>query len=251
MKKRFISLDISEIGFGQALQTCLDLAKAKSSSYACFSNVHMVVDAWDHKEVQEAVNQANFAFADGMPIAKGYSLMYKTRQERIAGMDFIEPFLDLMHSNKLRLSIFGGSMKTLAEAEKKIRQDYPGISGIQCISPPFRNWTDEEEKGWIDEISDFSPHVVFVILGCPKQEKFMKKFSSRIPALLLGLGGALPTFLGIQKRAPSWMKALMLEWTYRLIQEPRRLWRRYTYTNLKFIVLFIWFLLLGPKTKKE
>jgi N-acetylglucosaminyldiphosphoundecaprenol N-acetyl-beta-D-mannosaminyltransferase len=251
MKQPFISLDISRISFSKALDECIGLARIRKSSYACFSNVHMVVEGWDSEEVRNAVNGADFAFADGMPVAKGISVLHGETRERIAGMDFIEPFLQRMDKENLRLTIFGGGAKTHKEALKQIPFRFPGIAHLQCISPPHRIWTLEEVKSFVSQINSSEPNAVFVILGCPKQEKFMANVSKEIPALMLGLGGALPTFLGIHKRAPEWMRMLMLEWLYRLIQEPGRLWKRYTYTNIKFIFLFARFWLTGNKTRKE
>ncbi len=250
MRKILISLKISTLPFSEALANTLEFAIKRKYAYACFANVHMLVEAWDDPAMKSAVNNADFVFADGMPVAKGLSFVYGESHERIAGMDFIGPFLRLLDENKLRLVVFGGSESSHSEAQRQFGQRFPGIE-LAFICPPHRIWTPEENLNWIRQINDLEPHVVFVILGCPKQEMWMATHSKQIPGLLLGLGGALPTVLGIQKRAPSWMQVLMLEWLFRLIQEPGRLWKRYAYTNLKFIGLFGWFLLFGHKSMKE
>jgi N-acetylglucosaminyldiphosphoundecaprenol N-acetyl-beta-D-mannosaminyltransferase len=235
MKKRVISLDISVIGFQEALDACLDWASQRRPGYACFSNAHMTVEALDHRDVQTAVNAANFAFADGMPVAKAMHWLHKIPQERIAGMDFIQPFLDGLHRRNLRVFIFGGSEKTQQAFAETCPRVFPGLIW-QGFSPRLaRDWQPDEYHDFEKRILAFEPHAVLVILGCPKQERFMARMSGKIPALLLGLGGALPTFLGLQNRAPEWMQRSGLEWVFRFFQEPGRLWKRYLYTNSRFV----------------
>ena len=238
MHSKVISIFITQITFQNALSEIISLAVSRVSCFACFVNAHMVVEAWDSLSFNDDLKKARFRFADGMPIAKAMSLIHGKKQERIAGMDFLEPLLASMNSMKLRLFIFGGSQTMLEEAKKRIEIDYPEISLSGLLSPSFGEWSEAETTQYLDEIKAANPNIVMVILGCPKQEKFMARHYMEIPAPLLGLGGALPTFLNLQKRAPKWMQFLMLEWLYRLIQEPNRLWQRYFYTNLKFIWLF-------------
>ena len=235
----FIGLQIDRISFKDALRQCREMALSQKPAYACFANVHMLIESHRNPGLQQAVNGASLVLADGMPLAKGLSFLSGQVQERIAGMDFIAPFLDEMDRSGMRLCIYGGSPQMAEEARKKIASDYPGIASVQCLSPPFGIIKDEEEQKWIDRIREQQPHVVFTILGCPKQELFMAKHSRDINALMLGLGGALPVFLGLQKRAPEWMRKYMLEWLYRLIQEPGRLWKRYFVTNFLFLWLFM------------
>jgi N-acetylglucosaminyldiphosphoundecaprenol N-acetyl-beta-D-mannosaminyltransferase len=118
MRKTLISLNISALPFSEALVNTLEFAIKRKNGYACFANVHMVVEAWDDPVMKSAVNNADFVFADGMPVAKGLSLVFGEGQERIAGMDFIGPFLRLLDENKLRLVIFGGSESSHSEAQR-------------------------------------------------------------------------------------------------------------------------------------
>ena len=237
MKQKLLRLEISLLSFQTALENLVDLAVRKQPASASFCNVHMCVEAWDKPEVEEAVNGADFVFADGAPVAKAVSWLSGQMQERIAGMDVIAPLLKAFDAKGLRLFVLGGSEHTQAVLRQRWPLEYPGLV-VEGYSPPFRPWSETDYLDMQNRILDFDPHAVFVILGCPKQELWMHRMRSRVPRLLLALGGALPTVLGLQKRAPAWMQKLMLEWVYRLIQEPGRLWRRYLYTNLKFVWLF-------------
>nr|WP_315820525.1 WecB/TagA/CpsF family glycosyltransferase [Paraflavitalea speifideiaquila] len=115
---------------------------------------------------------------------------------------------------------------------------YPNLKIGGAISPPFGvTLTPQELQHHIDMINQSSSHVVYVALGCPKQEKWMANNYNKINAVLLGIGGALPVLAGVQTRAPKWMQDMSLEWLFRLLQEPRRMFRRYLYTNSYFIWL--------------
>ncbi len=104
-------------------------------------------------------------------------------------------------------------------------------------SPPFRPLTDTEKEDDIRRINDSGAHLVFVALGCPKQERWMAENKGKIHAVMLGVGGAFPVYAGLQRRAPEWMQKYALEWVFRLCQEPKRMWKRYLVTNTLFCIL--------------
>lgn len=235
----FLGLEISDITCGNFLESIVNLGLHRKPGFSCFVNVHMLVESYDDSNFKENIENATFRLPDGMPIVKCIKWIYQKRIDRVDGMSIIEPLLDHMDRNAMRLYIFGGSDKLIQAAACKISRKYSSLVLCGFFSPPFRKWSFHEEDHWVRTIRDSSPHIVFVILGCPKQERFMARHFQSIPAHLLGLGGALPVFAEVQKRAPVWMQKLMLEWFYRLVQEPRRLWRRYFYTNLKFIFLIV------------
>jgi len=236
IRKRVISLDLSWLSYTEALEQIIQRARERTPSYACFANVHMVIEAHKSAQFRELVNQATFTFADGMPLVKSLSWLYGIRQDRVAGMDFME---DIMATTDgLRIFFFGSSPQVLAELVAKIRLRYPGTSVVGSISPPFRPLTEDENKEYARQINQTGAHLVFVGLGCPKQETWMALNYRQINAVLLGVGGAFEVSAGLTKRAPKWMHKVSLEWFFRLMQEPGRLWRRYLLTNS----LFIWLL---------
>ena len=236
MRKRVISLDLSLLSYPEALEQIIQRARERTPSYACFANVHMVIEAHKSAQFQEFVNGATFTFADGMPLVKSLGWLHGIRQDRIAGMDFMNDILAV--ADGMRIFFFGSSPQVLAELVAKIELRHPGISVVGSISPPYRPLSDDENKEYARQINQSGAHLVFVGLGCPKQETWMAKNSGQINAVLLGVGGAFEVSAGLTKRAPEWMRKASLEWFFRLMQEPGRLWRRYLLTNS----LFIWLL---------
>ncbi|HLV14585.1 MAG TPA: WecB/TagA/CpsF family glycosyltransferase [Xanthomarina sp.] len=236
MKKRIISIDINEGSKDFYEKKIINLIENKTSSYVCFSNVHMLIEAYDNSEFAKVVNSATFAFPDGFPIAKSFNILYKINQPRIAGMDFLPDFLDTCEERKYRIAVVGSTDTVLSKFKDKIKHCYPNIVVTALISPPF-NKAWENEK-YIKKLNDTETDVVFVALGCPKQEKWMYDHYLQIKSILFGIGGALPTFVGDVKRAPFFVQKCGFEWLYRLIQEPKRMAKRYFYTNSKFIFLF-------------
>ena len=236
-KIRIISLAVHHIIFSQSLDLVTEWALKKKSSYICFANVHMIIEAYKDRSFLEKVNNADLVLADGKPVAIACSILRRKNQERISGMDFTPRILEKANENKLSVFIYGSTTEVHNAIKEKINSKYPEISLAGFISPPFRPLTTDEIVVDIEKINRSGAHIVLVALGCPKQETWMAENSKNINAVLLGIGGALPVFAGTQKRAPAWMQNMALEWLYRLIQQPRRLFKRYVYTNSFFLFL--------------
>lgn len=134
---------------------------------------------------------------------------------------------------------YGGTEDLLAKTKEFLQANYPGLILAGFLSPPFRNLTNNETEDVIGHINKSGAGLVFVILGCPKQEMWMALVHAKINAVTIGIGAALPVFIGIKKRAPKWMQNSGLEWLFRLLQEPKRLLKRYAITNTMFILLIL------------
>jgi N-acetylglucosaminyldiphosphoundecaprenol N-acetyl-beta-D-mannosaminyltransferase len=141
--------------------------------------------------------------------------------------------------NNISVAFYGGTQTMLDKTKDHITRNYPGLHIAAMYSPPFRPLTTDEEDTVIEIFHDSGAALIFVVLGCPKQEKWMASMKDKIAAVMVGIGGALPVFVGIQKRAPRWMQNSGLEWFYRLMQEPGRLFKRYATTNSLFICLVL------------
>lgn len=237
MKKRIISIDVNQGPRSLYFEKLDADIRAGRSGYVCFSNVHMLIEAYDDPGFARAVNEATYAFPDGFPIAKSFRILHGQTQERIAGMDFFPDFLERCHRKRYRVAILGSTDAILERAREKIAKDLPGIVLTRLISPPFgKPW---ENTGYLEALKATKTQVVFVALGCPKQEKWMHQYSAEVPAIMFGIGGALPTYVGAVNRAPAFMRNYGMEWLYRLYKEPRRMFRRYFYTNTKFLYLLL------------
>ncbi len=237
MKRGIISLQVDEISFIEVQQKIIAWAKCKLSKYVCVANVHMTIEAYWDADYSVAVNSADLIVADGMPIAKAMRLFYGVRQERIAGMDLLPVLLTEAEKEGLGIFFYGGTDDMLEQTRLYVNGRYPKIISHHCYSPPFRELSSDESDAVIEKINCSGAHLVFVILGCPKQEKWMFAMKERINACMIGVGGAVPVMIGQQSRAPLWMQKASLEWVYRLMQEPRRLFKRYFVTNTLFLLL--------------
>ncbi len=236
-KKRIISIDVSSGTYEEFVRAITKQAVAKISSYVCVANVHMLLEAYEHPEFQKIVNGAFIVTPDGMPLAKGFKAVYNQNQVRVDGMSLLPALLTESENEGLSVFFYGGTDKMLNKTVEYVNQNYPRLHISGIYSPPFRQLMDEEMNEIANLITASGANIVFVVLGCPKQEKWMHAMQGRIPAVMIGIGGALPVLIGLQKRAPQWMQRNSLEWLYRLNQEPKRLFKRYFKTNSHFLYL--------------
>lgn len=234
-KAKVISLNIDLVSYQDALNRIIDAAKQKQNGYVCFANAHMTIEANDNNEYADFVNKASLVLADGMPIVKCLRLLYGFRQERIAGMDVFPDLLRRAGDLRLNVFLFGTTDELLEKIAERINLQFPEVNVVGMFSPPFGQSLDSPE--YVNLINASQADLVFVALGCPKQEMWMAKHYGNINSVLLGVGGAFPVFAGVAKRAPLLMQKYALEWLYRLLQEPKRLLWRYLRTNTKFLFL--------------
>ena len=167
--------------------------------------------------------------------------------KRVFGPTLLNKMLDWGQEKKIKHFFLGSTNKTIEKLTKVIEHDYPSALVCGSISPPFRPLTKEENNTIINKINDTNADIIWVGLGAPKQEKWMYHIIKRLNTkILIGVGAAFDFHAGSKKRAPKWMQSIGLEWLFRLLSEPKRLWRRYLKHNPKFI----WYLLLQLLGKK-
>lgn len=239
LRASVISLALS-LGSYQAVQeSIVATAKQGQSGTVCFANVHMCVEAQHNPAIARAVNQANWVVADGVPLLWAMQLLYGIKQERITGLDMLPSLLERAAEEKLPVFFYGSTEDVLAQTVGVCRQKYPSLKIAGTLSPPFRALTAEEETQIARQITASGTKLVFVALGCPKQEVWLDRMRNQIPAVLLAIGGALPVLAGSVSRSPKWMQRSGLEWFYRFLQEPRRLFKRYAVTNSLFLYYLV------------
>ncbi len=237
-KEKILGIRVTVGGYGLFLEEIILRAKKKISLYICVANVHMLMEGHYSNEFLKVINGADIVTPDGMPLAIGIKMLHGIHQDRVAGMDLLPDLLLAAEKNALKVFFYGGTPEMQKTTEEYVGKTYPQLKTTGFHSPPFRPLTQAEEQEVIQTINDSDTNLVFVALGCPKQEKWMAAMKGRINACMIGIGGALPVMVGMQKRAPQWMQKFSLEWLYRLYQEPGRLWKRYLYTNSLFLILF-------------
>ena len=238
MKKCKIIHSFISIGTYETFISTIFGLEKKDSSYVCISNVHMTIEVFNNKIFEDIVNNANITTPDGMPIAKAMNHLYGIKQTRVSGMDLVVDVMKKCEEEDKSIFVYGLTDKTLGLFEKQALLNFPKLR-VKTYSPPFRTLNSGEKQEIVNTINNFNPSFVFVALGCPKQEKWMSEHHYKIKSCMIGLGGALEVYAGVKNRAPKWMQEYSLEWLYRLIQDPKRLWKRYFYTNSLFIVLFL------------
>lgn len=187
---------------------------------------------------QTVVKNADYICPDGTPLLYSLNLMRGVKSERIAGNDIIFSLIDEAYKNNLKVFFYGSTKNVLDLISSKIKNEYPNLA-FKVFSPPFGKFDNSDLEMHSKMINDFGTNILFVGLGCPKQETRMKMFKGKVNALMLGVGGAFLLFAGVDTRAPSWMRRMSLEWLYRLALEPTRLFNRYLITNTYFCWLFV------------
>lgn len=201
-------------------------------------NVHSVMSARRDPLLREALRNADVATPDGMPLVWAIRTAGHRTQRRVAGPDLM--MKAVFEDNPHRHFLYGGSQDVLDELVARIRRDAPNTEVVGAISPPFRRLSDKENEEDLLSIRRSNADVVWVGLGMPKQELWIASVAHRLPGTtLVGVGAAFDFLAGKVRRAPKWMQASGLEWLFRLMQEPRRMWRRYIVDNPTFVVRLV------------
>lgn len=199
----------------------------------------MIVESRQDQALKAAVDGADLAAPDGMPLCKVLKMKDNIEQERVAGMDLVPELLHRAAQEGLKVFFYGDTDEVLDALSQKSQTDFADLQIAGRYSPPFRALSEQEDQEIVDMINDSDADIVFVALGCPKQEKWMAAHKGRVHASMLGIGNAFRTYLGYEKRAPKWMQKFALEWLYRLAQNPRRLFKRYFVSNSIFLLLLL------------
>ena len=223
--------------------SCLDMVAAigflrrsvqsRTGGYVCFTNVHAVVTGLHDKAFQDITNASCMSLADGKPVC--WAARSNSEIGHVAGPDFMLAALQQFRNEGHYF--YGSSPEVLEKLETRLREVIPGVNIAGMFSPPFHAPSAEELEAHYEKIRGSRAALVWVGLGAPKQEKWMAAASPNLrPAVLLGVGAAFDFHADVVRRAPELMRKSGLEWLYRLLRQPRRLWKRYLVTNTQFIL---------------
>ncbi|MDE6621914.1 MAG: WecB/TagA/CpsF family glycosyltransferase [Lachnospiraceae bacterium] len=203
--------------------------------YICVSNVHTTVMSYENTEYRTIQNSAAMALPDGAPLSHYSRSVGFKAAERVTGPDLMVELFRMSGEKGYRHFFYGSTQKTLDDMRAALQRDYPEMVIAGMYSPPFRSLTEEEDKAIIERINDAGPDFIWVGLGAPKQELWMYEHRGKLNAVAVGVGAGFDYVAGNIKRAPKLMQVLCLEWLYRLMQDPGRLWKRYVTTNVRFV----------------
>lgn len=221
----------------EEVQALLAVPRTDRATVVAVCNVHSVMSARRLPELSDALVSADIATPDGMPLVWGLRAFRRDQKERIYGPEIMRRALTDQSADNHHF-FFGSTSETLELLQTGIRRVNPDVNIAGAIAPPFRSLSDSEELEILEKIHQSGANVVWVGLGMPKQEFWMHRVRDRLPGVtLLGVGAAFDFLAGTKKQAPHWMRNSGLEWLFRLMQEPRRLWRRYLWNNPAFMIL--------------
>ena len=227
---------ISALSWDEAIGQILAWGAAHESRYVSLCNVHSVVTTTRDPEFKMVINNADMSAPDGAPIAWALRHLGFASQERISGPDLMWRYLSKAEQLGQVVFFYGSTDLTLEKLRKAVAKQFPRLSIGGSYAPSFHTPTAQEDEFEVDVINRSGAHVVFIGLGCPKQERWMAAHCGRISAVMVGVGAAFDYHAGTIKRAPLWWQKNGLEWLYRLYSEPRRLFKRYLVTNTLFIL---------------
>ncbi len=236
---RVVSLDVDVCDFDSVIKRISKLAKKDKGSYICMSTVHMVMESHDDSEFNAMVNGADIVVPDGMPLVWMQKLQGIRDAGRVRGCDLMIGLFDHAAKKGLRVGFYGGKQEVIDSMLARASVEYPDLKIVYTHSPPFRPLTEAEDEAVVAEIKARSPEILFVGLGCPKQERWMSAKRSKLDAVMIGVGAAFDFYAGNISECPKFLQEIGLEWLFRLSQEPRRLWKRYLFLNPRFVALAV------------
>ena len=227
---------IDALSWEQLLGRIVRWAQAGQSRMICLCNVHSVVTAKHDAAMANALKRADLNLPDGAPIAWLMRQRSWPEQQRLSGPDLMWQLM--REAEKLQLSVFlmGATPATLGRLRGVLSNAFPRLMIAGSLSPPFRPLNELEHGSFVDQINRSGASIVLIGLGCPKQEIWMAECGNAISAVMIGVGAAFDYHAGSLRRAPPVWQRIGLEWLYRLLQEPRRLARRYLLTNTLFLL---------------
>lgn len=232
-----IGVQVDLLDWDSAIERIAAWGRARESRYVCFCNVHSAVTAAFDSRFHQIVAGSDMCTSDGAPVTWMLRQLGAPEQKRLNGPDLMLRYFAAEAPKGGKVYFYGGTPDTLKLLRTRIENEYPGMEVVGMHSPPFRNASAAEDDDDVARINASGAHVVFVGLGCPKQEAWMAAHRGRVNAVMMGVGAAFDFHAGVQPRAPRWMQQNGLEWVHRLVHDPRRLWRRYLFTNIPFLFM--------------
>lgn len=231
-----VGTPLSLTSYGELLRLLDDRPVDRPIVVAC-CNVHSVMSARSDRDLAHALARADVATPDGMPLVWALRQLVRPDQPRVYGPDLMRFALREGVARGWRHYLYGTTPGTLERLRSAAERMAPGVQIVGMQAPPFRSLTFAEEQAVLADMRASGADLVWVGLGMPKQELWIARVAEELPGMaLLGVGAAFDLLSGAVRQAPPRVQALGLEWAFRLLQEPRRLWRRYAINNPAFVL---------------
>ncbi len=237
-RRYVLGMRVDATSYEDASRRVVQWAHEERSAYMCVASVHMVMEAFDSQAFRQVVNGADLVTPDGRPLVWALKALRVRGASQVRGTDLTTRVVERAASENVPIGLYGGTPELLESFIRVLKARYPKLQVACRLAPPFRPLTPEEDEAVTQEIIASGARILFVGIGCPKQEKWMIAHKGRIPAVMLGVGAAFDFHTGRVRQAPRWMQVAGLEWAFRVMMDPRRLWKRYAKNIPRFVGLF-------------
>jgi N-acetylglucosaminyldiphosphoundecaprenol N-acetyl-beta-D-mannosaminyltransferase len=240
LESRFVlGARVDATSYEDASRRVVRWAHEQRSAYVCVATVHMNMEAYDFPAFRRVMNEADLVTPDGRPLVWALKALGVRDASQVRGTDLTTHVVERAARENIPIGLYGGTPDLLESFVRILKASYPDLRIACQIAPPFRALTPEEDEVVTKEITASGARILFVGIGCPKQERWMAAHKGRIPAIMLGVGAAFDFHTGRVRQAPQWMQRAGLEWVFRLLMDPKRLWKRYARHNPRWVVLFL------------
>ena len=230
-----LGMRVDAVSYAQATAKIIEVASTGGQGVVCAANVHMVMASHQDPELRSAINRSLLVTPDGMPLVGMLRALGVRGAQRVYGPTLMLEVCAAAAERGIPIALYGGEDATVATLEVKLLCRFPTLRIVHRCSPPFRPATSAEDQDQVEAIIASGARLLFVALGCPKQERWMDQHRDRLPLVQLGVGAAFAFHAGLVSQAPRWIQRQSLEWLFRLCMEPRRLWYRYLSTIPAFM----------------
>jgi len=240
-KLRLFNLDFDNLAMNEAVEYIIrDFAAVRRRAMVVTPNVDHIVQLDRDIGFRDAYSKADIILADGFPLIAASRILGRPLKERVAGSDIFPRLCESAAKAGLRVMLLGGGEGVAAKAAENLAAKFDGLQ-IASIGPSFGFDEKSDECGDIvARINEFEPHLLFVGVGAPRQEHWISRYQeSYVPCVSVGVGGSLDFEAGRIRRAPKALRAMGFEWLYRLVKEPKRLYKRYLIDDRRFFALLL------------
>lgn len=246
-KVNILGVGVSPIKMNDALRAIAQWVHEQTHTYVCVTSVNGIMESQQSPDLRAIHNKAGMVTPDGMPLVWLSHLTGYKNVERVYGPDLMLAVCEESLKQGYRHFLYGGEDGIPQLLAQQLQKRFPGLCITGTYSPPFRQLTPEEDTAVIQTINESGADIIWVGLSTPKQERWMAEHVGKLnAAVLIGVGAAFDFHAGVKKQAPHWMQQHGFEWLFRLLSEPRRLWRRYLIYNPLFVGL-VFLQMLGWK----
>jgi N-acetylglucosaminyldiphosphoundecaprenol N-acetyl-beta-D-mannosaminyltransferase len=237
-KRNVLGVLIDAVDYDAAMEFVFRAAREKRSAAISALAVHGLMTGVLNREQKFRLNHFDLLVPDGQPVRWALNLLYKTQlTDRVYGPTLTRKICARAEAEGTSVYFYGSTPDTLAALQRELTKTWPTLQIAGMEPSKFRRLTAQEKTGLADRINGSGASIAFIGLGCPRQEVFAFEFRETLKMPILAVGAALPFLAGKVPQAPSWMQDAGLEWLFRLVSEPRRLWRRYIYLNPAYVFL--------------